>query len=82
VNAAYGVLIKPDDLPKDGSDMIASRVEVVLQKKYGQKELDKQRVIGELLNRFDGWKKVEDLPGDTAARAEALFTAINTAFGE
>lgn len=82
VNVAYGVLITLDDLPKDGSDMIAPRIETVLQKKYGMTELDKQRVIGELLNRFDGWKNVEDLPTDTATRAETLFTAINTAFGE
>ena len=81
VNGAYGVSIKLDDLPVDGSDMIADRVEKVLQMKHGYKELDKQRVVGELLKRFDGWKAIDDLPGDTAAHAEALFNKINNAFG-
>lgn len=81
VNSAYGLSIRPEDLPLDGSDMIAARVEKVLQDRHGYKELDKQRVVAELLKHFDGWKTVDDLPGDSAAHAEALFKAINKAFG-
>jgi hypothetical protein len=81
VNAAFGIALKPEDLPVDGSDMIAKRVEEVLVQRYGHKGLDKGRVMAEILRRFDGWEKVSDLPKDTAARAEKLFTAINGAFG-
>lgn len=80
VNAAFGIAIKPDDLPVDGSDMITKRVEAVLVQRYGHKELDKRRVMAEILRRFDGWDKVSDLPKGTAARAEKLFQAINSAF--
>jgi energy-coupling factor transporter ATP-binding protein EcfA2 len=80
VNAAFGIAIKPDDLPIDGSDMITKRVEAVLVQRYGHNELDKRRVMAEILRRFDGWKKLSDLPEGTAARAEKLFGAINSAF--
>ncbi|GLS35746.1 hypothetical protein GCM10010869_13350 [Mesorhizobium tianshanense] len=80
VNAAFGIAIKAEDLPADGSDMIARRIETVLTQRYGHKELDKRRVMGEILRRFDAWEKVSDLPKDTVARAEKLFKAINTAF--
>src|SRR5436190_21457277 len=82
VNAAFGIAIKPTDLPVDGSDMITNRVEAVLVQRYGHKELDKRRVMAEILRRFDGWEKVSDLPEGTAARAESLFNAINRAFGD
>ncbi len=80
VNAAFGIAIKPDDLPVDGSDMITKRVEAVLVQRYSHKELDKRRVMAEILRRFDGWDRVSDLPKGTAARAEKLFQAINSAF--
>jgi len=80
VNTAFGVAIKTDDLPKDGSDMITKRVEQVLVSRHGHKALDKDRVFGQMLRRFDQWDKVEDLPGDTAARAEELFATINRTF--
>lgn len=81
VNAAFRIAIKPEDLPDDGSDMITKRVESVLVQRYGHKELDKRRVMAEILRRFDGWEKASDLPKGTAARAEKLFNAINNAFG-
>lgn len=81
VNAAYGIALSLSDLPKDGSDMICSRVEKALVAKHGYKELDKRRVMNEMLKKFDTWKKVSDLPKDTASKSEKLFTAINKAFG-
>jgi hypothetical protein len=80
VNATFGLAIKMDDLPEDGSDMITNRVERVLKDKYAHKELDKRRVMGEMLKLFDGWSTVADLPKDVAVRAEKLFKGINAAF--
>ncbi len=80
VNKAYGVAIEKSDLPSDGSDMVTKRVEAVLVKRHGYKELDKRRVTSEILRLFDGWEKLADLPKGTAERAEKLFKAINTAF--
>jgi predicted ATP-dependent endonuclease of OLD family len=79
VNEAYGTAIKEDDLPKDGSTQIAKRVEIILIDKHARK-LDKERVMGILLKRFDAWKAIKDLPEGTAERAEKLFAAINRAF--
>ncbi len=79
-NAAYRYTIKLEDLPEDGSDQITKRVEAVLQGRYGHSELDKRRVMGEMLTRFDQWKKLTDLPGDTAKHAENLIAKINQAF--
>ena len=81
VNTAFGIAIKEEDLPVDGSDMITKRVDTVLVQRYGHKELDKRHFMFEILRRFDGWKKVSDLPKDTATRTEKLFKAINNAFG-
>ena len=81
VNAAFGIAIKLEDLPADGSDMITKRVETMLVQRYGHKELDKRRVMSEILRRFDNWKTLADLPEGTAAKAEKLFKAINAAFG-
>jgi len=81
VNTTFGIAISGSELPVDGSDMIAKRVEKVLVQRYGHKELDKRRVMAEILRRFDGWKKVSDLPNGTAVRAEKLFSSINKAFG-
>lgn len=80
VNDAFGIAIKEEDLPVDGSDMITKRIETVLIKRYGHKKLDKRRVMSQFIKRFDGWKKVSDLPEGTAAKAEKLFRAINRAF--
>ena len=80
VSAAFGIAIKPEDLPVDGSDMITKRIEKVLVQRYGHKNLDKGRVMAEMLRRFDGFEKVADLPKGAAARAEKLFGAINSAF--
>jgi predicted ATP-dependent endonuclease of OLD family len=82
VNAAFGITIKPEDLPVDGSDMITKRVETVLGQRYQHEALDKRRVMSEILRRFDGWKKIADLPDGTAAKAEKLFKTINSAFGD
>lgn len=82
VNAAFGIAIKEADLPVDGSDMITKRVETVLVQRYGHKELDKRRVMSEILRCFDGWEKVSDLPKGAAAKAEKLFNTINRAFGD
>lgn len=80
VNDAFGLAIKIEHLPVDGSDMITKRVEQVLTTRYGQKELDKRKVMGEMLRRFDTWRVAKDLPKDTAAKAEKLFKAINATF--
>lgn len=80
VNAAFGLAIKLEDLPMDGSDMVTKRVEQVLKTRYGMTGLDKRRVLAEMLNRFDNWKTASDLPSGTAAGAEKLFKAINGAF--
>lgn len=82
VNTAFGISIKPEDLPVDGSTMITDRVKAILVQRYGHKELDKRRVMAEILHRFDDWKTVSDLPDGTAARAEKLFKVINKAFGD
>ncbi|MDX1194143.1 hypothetical protein GOL96_21905 [Sinorhizobium medicae] len=62
VNKAYGLAIKLDDLPQDGSDMITKRVEHLLKSRYGHKKLDKRTVMAEMWKRFDTWKSVDDLP--------------------
>lgn len=80
VNTAFGLAIRAEDLPVDGSDMITKRVEQVLIAKYSHKELDKRRVMGEMLRRFDKWQKASDLPRDAVTKAEKLFKAVNAAF--
>lgn len=79
VNSAYGVAITQSDLSQDGSDQISKRVEAVLKAKHNRK-LDKKLVMKEMMKRFDEWKKVSDLPGDTANKAEKLFKNINAVF--
>ena len=80
VNAAYRYTINLEDLPVDGCDQITKRVEAVLRTRHGHADLDKRRVMGEMLRRFDQWQKLEELPGDTAKHAEKLITKINQAF--
>ncbi|ULB11835.1 AAA family ATPase [Cereibacter azotoformans] len=82
VNTAYGLAIKIEDLPQVGSNMITKRVEEVLKTRYGMSGLDKRRVLGEMWQRFDQWTTAAELPTGTAASAEKLFKAINTAFAE
>jgi predicted ATP-dependent endonuclease of OLD family len=79
VNLAFGVAIGMADLPQDGSDMITKRVESVLKARHGR-ALDKDRVLAQMLKKFDQWSKADDLPGDTADRASELIEAINRAF--
>ncbi len=81
ISGTFGLAIKMEDLPEDGSDMITKRVEQVLKQRYSHTELDKHRVMGEMWRRFDTWSKASDLPEDTAKCAEKLFKAINSAFG-
>lgn len=80
VNATFGVSIKEADLPSSGPEMITKRVEAVLLRRYGHDELDRRRVMSEILRRSDGWKKAPDLPRAVADRAEKLFSTINEAY--
>jgi energy-coupling factor transporter ATP-binding protein EcfA2 len=79
VNRAYGIAIRNEDLPVDGSTLISKRVEMVLKSRHG-KNLDKKLVLTEMLREFDKWSKVSDLPKGTAANSEKLFKSINAAF--
>ncbi|MBZ8119823.1 AAA family ATPase [Roseovarius sp. LXJ103] len=80
VNRAYGLALKLEDLPEDGSTLIAKRVEIALKQRHGR-ELKKKDVLTEMLKDFDSWMKISDLPKGTAANAERLFKKINAAFG-
>lgn len=80
VNRSYGLALKPEDLPEDGSTLIAKRVEIALNQRQGR-ELKKKDVLTEMLKDFDGWTKISDLPRGTATNAERLFKKINAAFG-
>ena len=79
VNRTYGLAIKLEDLPQDGSTLIAKRVETALKSRHGR-DLDKKHVLKEMLKDFDGWKDVKDLPKGTAANAEKLFKKIEASF--
>jgi hypothetical protein len=79
VNAAYGVAITMDELPKDGSDMITKRVEQVLFSKHSM-GLDKIKVLETLMNELDKWKDVAELPEGTLEKASTLFMKVNRAF--
>lgn len=79
VNRAYGLALKLEDLPNDGSTLIAKRVEIALKQRQGR-ELKKKDVLPEMLREFDSWTKISDLPKGTAANAERLFKKINAAF--
>ncbi|PDT15506.1 hypothetical protein CO670_17165 [Rhizobium sp. J15] len=79
VNRAYGVAIRTEDLPVDGTTLISKRVETVLKTRHGR-TLDKKLVLTEMLKQFDSWSKLSDLPKGTTASAEKLFKAINGAF--
>lgn len=59
MNRAYGVAIRNEDLPLDDSTLIAKRVETILKQRHG-KDLDKKRVLSEMLKDFDSWTKVSE----------------------
>lgn len=80
VNRAYGLALRLEDLPKDGSTLIAKRVEIALKQRHGR-ELKKKDVLTEMLKEFDSWSKISDLPEGTVATAERLFKKLNSAFG-
>jgi len=80
VNEAYGTNLTEADLPVDGSEQIAKRVEAVLKARGRAKELDKNLVGAVLQRRFVGMKAKDDLPHGTAERAAVLFDKINEAF--
>lgn len=80
VNRAYGLALKLEDLPEDGSTLIAKRVEIALKQRQGR-ELKKKDVLGEMLKEFDNWKTISDLPNGTVENAERLFKKVNAAFG-
>lgn len=80
VNRAYGLALRLEDLPEDGSTLIAKRVEIAMKQRQG-KELKKKNVLVEMLKEFDSWTTISDLPTGTADNAERLFKHINVAFG-
>ncbi|HEX7080363.1 MAG TPA: hypothetical protein VF329_05070 [Gammaproteobacteria bacterium] len=61
--------------------MITKRVEKVLQQNYGRKELDKGRVMIEVVKRFDAWETTNDLPPGVEEHAAKLFRTLNAMFG-
>ena len=79
VNRAEGVALRMEDLPVDGSTLIAKRIEKALKQRHGR-DLKKKDVLTQMLAYFDSWKKVGDLPDGTANNAERLFKKINSAF--
>lgn len=80
VNRTYGLALKLEDLPQDGSTLIAKRVEIALKQRQGR-DLKKKDVIVEMLKEFDTWATISDLPAGTADNAERLFKKVNAAFG-
>lgn len=80
VNDAYRTQIQMSDLPVNGSDMIAKRIEHVLMSEYGCASLDRAMVLTHVLRAFEGWKTLEDIPPLTVTRAEQLFHRINLDF--
>ena len=80
VNRTYGLALKPEDLPEDGSTLITKRVETAQKQRQGR-QLTKRDVLTAMLRDFDGWKTIEEVPADAAANGERLFTNINAAFG-
>ena len=80
VNDAYRTQIQMSDLPVNGSDMIARRVEHVLTSEYGCPGLDRAMVLTHVLKAFESWKSLADIPPLTVTRAEQLFHKINLDF--
>ena len=80
VNRSYSLALKLEDLPEDGSTLIAKRVEIALKQRQGR-DLKKKDVLVEMLKEFDTWTTISDLPTGTADNAERLFKKVNAAFG-
>lgn len=80
VNKAFGLALQATDLPVDGSPQIADRVTRALQRNYGREGFDKLPVLIELRRRFEGWKRLSEMPDSAANRAERLIKSINRAF--
>ena len=80
VNESYGLAIKDEDLPEDGSTLITKRVEYVLKNRFGKSKLDKRLVFNRILEHFATWSVVKDLPTGTAVKAEKLFKKIAIVF--
>lgn len=80
VNRAYGVALKMEDLPQDGSTLIAKRVEIAFKQRHGR-DLKKKDVLTEMLKDFDSWEKANDLPAGVEENSGKLFSKINNAFG-
>ncbi len=59
--------------------MIATMVTTALKVRHNL-TLDKKRVLTVIMNKFDTWNSIADLPKGTAENAENLFKKINTAF--
>ncbi|GEM_PF-674669 len=79
VNRAYGVAVRLEDLPLDGTTLIAKRVATALKARHGR-DLDKKLILKEMLMEFDSWRDIKDLPEGTAVYAEKLFKKIEDVF--
>ena len=80
VNKAYGLALQATDLPVDGSPQTVDRVARALRTRYGRDGYDKLPVLLELRRRFEGWKRLSEMPESAANRAERLIKSINRAF--
>jgi hypothetical protein len=80
VNKAYRTNIKEDELPKDGSDQVCKRVEAVLQRMGHSGKVDKERVMVQMLKKFDDLKTTSDLSAETVSAAKKIINKINKAF--
>ncbi|MFP7674633.1 hypothetical protein ACG74X_14880 [Marivita sp. S0852] len=71
INRAYGLALRLEDLPEDGSTLIAKRVEMAMKQRQGR-DLKKKDVLTEMLKDFDSWNEISDLPKGTATCAGRL----------
>lgn len=78
---AYRIQISESDLPDTPAEQICRRVEHVIRTRGMGEKLDKKRVLGEILRRFEAMTVPADLPEGTIERAQLLIRAINRAFG-
>ena len=79
-NEAYGTNLTESDLPTDGSQLIANRVERALISRGRTNKLDKRRIMGPMQDRFNAMNTKEDMPAGTYEKARALVSRINAAF--
>ncbi|MGB7293783.1 MAG: hypothetical protein WBD99_16570, partial [Thermodesulfobacteriota bacterium] len=80
VNKAYRTNIKEDELPKYGSDQLCKRVEAVLQRMGHNGTVDKERVMVQMLKKFDDLKTTSDLSAESVSAAKKIINKINKAF--